>query len=361
MKIIDKYIYKEMILPIVFGISLFSFILLIDVLSEMMESLLVKKIPLWDIIEMVSYQLPPVFVITIPMGVLLGVMIAYGTLSNNTEIIAMESIGLGMRRFLIPAFVVGLGFSSLMFLLEEKIVPDSAANLEKITKKIAYTKPSLKIDEKIFIENIGDYSIYVNKMNNEANEAENLILFRKNPDLTYPEIIMARKTVWKNNNMIMEDADFYRIDNEGKKDLSGSFDRRIIPINTFLNLKSLKNKKRKELMGISEIKKEIAWRKEKDLVTINYEVEYHQKIALPVLTIILSFLGVMLSVKNSRSGKGVSFGVSLVIIFVYFMAINFGKTMARKGVVTPMVAIWTPGLVLLMFSLILFVMQMRRR
>ncbi len=361
MKLIDKYIYKEMILPVIFGTSLFTFIFLIDLLVEMMENILVKSIPALEVIEMISYYFPPILVQTIPMGVLLGVMLTYGGLSNNSEIIAIESIGIGIKRFLMPAFTLGLLVTGFVFFLEEKVVPDSYDKLVLITRKIAYKKPSLKIEEKIFIENIGDYSIYVNSMSEDGNSAENLIVFKKETDSAYPQVIVANKAKWENSNMILENANFYKINDKGEKELAGSFDRQIIPINSFFGNFNMGGKKKRSMMGISELKAEIADKKEKKMEYLQDEIEYHQKIAVPFSAMILAFLGVMLAVKNKRSGKGVSFGISLVIIFCYIMAINFGKLLANNRKIIPLMAMWYPNLLLIITSLILFIKQLRSR
>ena len=360
MRILDRYIYKEMAVPVIFGISMFTFIMLIDVLSEMMESVLVKKIPLLEVLELMSYYLPPLMVLTIPMGVLLGIMLAFGNLSSNSEVIAMESLGLGLHRFLVPPLIFGSVISLMLLFFQEKLVPNSMQRLEIATKRIAAKKPSLKIEEKVFIEDVGDYNIYINEIDETGDEASNLIIFNKPDDKLYPEIIFAKKTVWKNSNMVFQDAKFYSVNNSGEKDVEGSFEERAIPINSFFSVGKRKRKSL-EAMSISQLKKNIVERKERKEETINYEIEYYQKLALPPLAIIFSFLGVMLAMGNRRSGKGVSFGISLVIIFLYVMGITFGKGLAKDGVLSPMVAMWYPAITIFLISLILFVIKLRRR
>ncbi|OQY09855.1 MAG: hypothetical protein B6I28_02245 [Fusobacteriia bacterium 4572_132] len=361
MKIIDKYIYKEMFLPIIFGISLFTFIFLIDLLVEMMENILVKNIPPMDVLEMISYYFPPILIQTIPMGLLLGVMITYGNLSSTSELVALESIGIGIKRFLKPAFITGILVTGFIYFLEEMIVPDSYEKLSLITKKIAYKKPALKIEEKVFIEDIGEYNIYINKMDQENDVAKNLIVFKMEKDTQYPQIIMAKKAEWENSNMILSDAKFYKMDSKGEEKLRGSFDKQLIPINTFFGGFSKNKNKSKSMMGISELKNKLKILDKNKEEKISYEIEYYQKLATPLSAAILSFLGVMLSVKNNRSGKGVSFGISLVIIFLYMMGMNFGKMLAKKEILYPAIAMGYPNVLLIIISLILFIGQIRRR
>lgn len=360
MKIVDKYFYEEMGAPIIFGISLFTFIFLIDALVEMMENIIVKNVPIKDVLSLISYYFPPVLVQTIPMGLLLGIMISYGKLSGNSEIIALESMGISMTRFLRPALVLGILTMGFVFFLEEKVVPGSYTKFGILSKAIAYRKPAIKIEEKVFVEGIGDYNIYINKMDNELNEAKNLIVFKKESDTPFPEIIISKKAKWEKSDMVLENANFYNINSNGEKELSGSFEKQSIPINTFFGKFNINNKN-KSSMSITELRKEIIKRKKKKMNSLSYEIEYQQKLAIPISALILSFLGVLLSVKNNRNGKGVSFGISLVIIFFYIMGVNFGRLLIYNEVLPPIIGMWYPNFLLLLLSLILFYKQTRSR
>ena len=85
MKIIDKYIYKALILPSVFGISIFTFILIINVFIDIMEKLFTNDLPLLLVIDYFIYLVPGVLTQTIPMGAFLGVMLTYGNFSETTR------------------------------------------------------------------------------------------------------------------------------------------------------------------------------------------------------------------------------------------------------------------------------------
>lgn len=357
---IDRYILKSMMLPAFFGVSLFTFIFLIDVLVEMMEKIIVRNIPVSQVIEMVSYYLPPIIVNTMPMGIFLGVMMTYSTLSSNSEIVALESVGVGLGRVLRPALYFGFLSMLFIFFVSEKVIPSSYSKLAMLTQKIAMTKPTVQISEKVFVEGIGDYSIYINKIDDIKNEATNLIAFKKDDDKIYPEIIVSEKAKWKKENMILEKAKFYNISSSGEKELEGSFDKQIIPITTLMGDFTKDREKDKSMMGISEIYKEIKDRKKRGLETIKYEIEFNQMLAIPISAFILSILGVLLSVKHTRGGKGVSFGISLVIIFSYIMGVNLCRLLSNKEVLTPYISLWIPDILLLLVTIIVFIRKVRR-
>lgn len=360
MKKADRYILQSMVLPITFGISLFTFIFLIDVLVEMMEKIIVRNIPVMQVVEMVSYYLPPIVVNTMPMGIFLGVMMTYSTFSSNSEIVALESVGVGLGRVLRPAFYFGFISMLFIFFVSEKVIPNSYTKLALLTQKIAMTKPTVQITEKVFVEGIGDYSIYINKIDDVKNEASKLIALKKADDKIYPEIIIAEKARWRKENMILENAKFYNVSSSGEKELEGSFDKQLIPITTLMGDFTREREKDKSMMGISEIYKEIQMRKKRGLETLKYEIEFNQMLAVPVSALILAILGVLLSVKHTRGGKGVSFGISLVIIFLYIMGINLCRLLSNKEVLTPYIALWIPDILLIIVTLAVFIGKIRR-
>ena len=84
-------------------------------------------------------------------------------------------------------------------------------------------------------------------------------------------------------------------------------------------------------------------------------------IVIPLSAVLLATLGVLLSVSNARTGKGVSFGVSLVVIFLYIMGINLCRMLANKMVMPPYAAMWIPNIILIIFTIIMFIKKAGKR
>ena len=129
MKIIDKYIYNSLVLPTVFGISIFTFILMINALIEVMEKLFTNDLPLLTVLDYFLYIVPGVLTQTIPMGAFLGVMLVYGGLTETNEIIAMEGSGISLLRIIRPAFIFGLILTFIGLGLEIYVNPRALKNI----------------------------------------------------------------------------------------------------------------------------------------------------------------------------------------------------------------------------------------
>ncbi|MGL5350570.1 MAG: LptF/LptG family permease [Cetobacterium sp.] len=351
MKIIEKYILEDVKMPIIFGVSLFTFIFLIEIIVSLMENIIVKGISLIDVMRILSFYLPPILSQTIPMGVFLGVMITFSKFTRTSEATAMSSIGMSLKDILKPIIILASVITLFIFFLQESIIPRSFAKLEEITMKIAYENPVFQLKERILIDEVDEYSLYIDNIDRKTNEAQNVLIFQKDNKDIYPTILLGDKAYWKNVNMVLEDSKFYTFNSDGTLKLEGEFQEKKIPLSSYFQEISIEVKDI-EAMSIKDLFKGLK-NKEKN-EKIPYLVEINRKIAIPLSTVVLAVLGVLLSIGHHRSGKGASFGISLGVIFTYIVFLNVGMVMANKAIVSPYVGVWLPNLLLVGGTLLLY-------
>src|SRR5687767_5894616 len=108
MRIIDRYVIREVLWPFVIGLAVFTFILIIPFLIERAEMFISKGVSLWVVAQVMATLLPAALALTIPMSLLLGLLVAFGRLSADREFVAMQACGVSLVRLLRP-----VGFLSL--------------------------------------------------------------------------------------------------------------------------------------------------------------------------------------------------------------------------------------------------------
>jgi len=362
MKIIDKYLFNQLKMPVLFGISLFTFIFLIEMMVKMMESILVKRVPALDMLHLLTYYIPPILSQTIPMGFFLGVMITYNKLTSTSESVAMVSIGMSLNKILKVPFFMSIGIFFLTIFLQEKIIPESFVRAETLGIEIATETPSFQLTEKTFLENVGDYSIYIDTLDPKTNQAKDVVIFQKSEKDIYPNVMLADRTTWKNGAMTLEDATFYQLDEEGKEKLRGSFESQVHPLTSFLSDFDVEIKEidtMSVMMLLKNIKKMKANNSTLEEI-LPYRVELQKKLASPFSAVFLGILGVLFSLGHHRSGKSVSYGLSMIVIFIYITLFNVGIVLSSKGTVNPIVAIWFPNLLLGSLTGIMYIRKARR-
>lgn len=356
MKIINRYILSESKLPIAFGVSLFTFIFLIEIIVSMMESIIIKGISLIDVIRMLSFYLPMILSQTIPMGMFLGIMITFGKFTKNSESTAMNSIGLSLKDMIKPIAIMGVITTFFIFFLQESIIPRSFNKLQQLTIKIAYENPVFQLKDRVLIDDMSDYKMYIDKIDSKTKNAKNILIFINEEGEKYPTLVLGETARWQDAAMLIDNVDFYRFDKEGKESLRGNFEERKIPLSSYFQSVEMQVDEI-EGMGISQLTGEM---KGKDKAEkLPYIVEINKKIAIPLSTIMLSILGVLMSIGHHRSGKGVNYAAGIGVIFFYIVFLNIGMVMSYRGKVSPYFGIWFPNILLYIFTVMMYRKKVR--
>lgn len=143
-RLLDKYVLKELLYPFVFGIASFSSIFIASsMLFKIVQYITTYNAPLWTVARLFAYSLPQVINYTFPMSMLLATLMAFGKLSSSSEIVAMKSGGVSYYRIVAPVLVVGFVVSMFSVIWAEKVVPPCNAEQRRIlTQEIrGNTKP----------------------------------------------------------------------------------------------------------------------------------------------------------------------------------------------------------------------------
>src|SRR5712671_64181 len=96
MRIFDRYVVREVALPFLFSLVLLTFLLTIQPILRDAYPLIAKGLDVWVVAKVLIYLLPQALVLSIPMSVLLGLLIALGRLSADREFVAMQSCGVSI-------------------------------------------------------------------------------------------------------------------------------------------------------------------------------------------------------------------------------------------------------------------------
>lgn len=343
MKIIEKYILDELKMPVVMGISIFTFIFLIDIIVAMMENIIVRGISLIDTLRLLSFYLPPILAQTIPMGMFLGVMVTFSKFTRNSESIAIASMGMGIKKTLKPIVLMSGVATLFIFFLQESIIPQSFQKLQYLTIKIATENPVFQMEERVLIDDVDQFSIYIDEIERRDGIAKGVLFFQKEENSPFPIVLAGKEARWKNDALVISDAEFLKFDKNGKSDLFGEFREKSIPLSAYTKDMKLKITD-VETTGIRELMKNYS--EQSSSGKRAYEIEIHKKLAVPLSTILLAILGFLLSNGHHRSGKGTNFALSILVIFLYIVILNLGLVMAGRGKISVIPGVWSPNIIL---------------
>ena len=348
MKIIDKYILKRYL--VTFSVMLLMFIpigITIDV-SEKVNKMIEKKIPLKDILiyygDFTIYFANLLF----PIFLFLSIIWFTSKLANNTEIIAILSSGISFARFLRP-FIFGAVIVSIFALLMGFfLVPKASKGFNDFRyqnlKGNSQTRETSDIFRQINKDGKLEENIYVSNYNYVSQTGFNF---------TYEKII---------DNKLIEKVTASRIKfNEKTKDYTlYGYNKRIVGID---NDQITTNDKINvsynfepddltpviyvaETMTIGELNKFINKERARGNGNINtYLVVFYKKFSLPISAFILTIIAVAVSSMKRRGGMGINLAIGIVIAFTFIFFDKVFGTLAEKSSIPPFIAVWFPNLV----------------
>ena len=108
MKILSRYVFREILTSSLLATSLATFVIFLQSIGKLFE-LLVRSAKGPVVLQLFAYSLPPVLLLSIPFGVLVGILVGLGRLSGDNEMIAMRSSGVSTRVVVLPVLTFAFG------------------------------------------------------------------------------------------------------------------------------------------------------------------------------------------------------------------------------------------------------------
>lgn len=189
---LSLYTLREHLGPFVFGLVIFTFIMLMNQVARQFQSLAGKGLGATVIVEIFLLSVPLTIAVTIPMAVLVATMAAFGRLAGDNEITAMRANGVGFYQILMPTIIAALLLSVATIWFNDTILPESNHRLSRLMQDIQRTKPTVVLEEKRFNDptGLGDYRIEPDRLNRETNMMYGLRIFDMS-DLSVQRTIFA--------------------------------------------------------------------------------------------------------------------------------------------------------------------------
>ncbi|MBI2841339.1 MAG: LPS export ABC transporter permease LptG [Acidobacteria bacterium] len=369
MRLLDRYILKEVVAPCFLGFVVYTFTMVMDQILNLSELLVRKGATLSDVAHILLYFLPGITAFTLPMSVLVGLLIGLGRLSTDMEIVAMRASGISLYRLLRPVVLFcGAGWL-LSSGLSLYLAPWSNYRLMQILYRVAFTQAKEQIKPRVFNESIPNYVIYIQDIP-ATGESWKGVFICETQKPENPRIILAREGRFQIN---MEKRQAYV---ELKDGITHSFSRSSTNPENYEMTKfessaeevdasslfpQVEVQKRDREKDIRELFSSIREREPKREPTRSLWIEVHKKFALPFSCIVFGLLGLPLGIVNKKGGKSTGFVLSIGIILYYYILITTGEKFAEEGKIAPFLAIWAANITLAVAGLIFLVHSARER
>jgi lipopolysaccharide export system permease protein len=356
MKLVDRYLLRELVPPFLVGVLVFTFLLLMSQILRLMELIVNKGVPAGTILRLVLYLIPSILVLTIPMSVFLASVVTFGRFSAENELTALKTAGYSLLRLSFPVALFSLAAYALTSWLIITALPAGNQAFRLSMFEIVRTKASVGLREKVFNDDFADLVIYVNHIPASGNPVmEGIFISDARPEKRQPPgepltIIAARGRLISDpgSNRVV-----FRLEDGGIHALSPDFTtyQRVNFRTHDLQLglddnadENLSMPKGLREMTLGELRAKVEEYRKLGVQQWAPEVEIHKKFAIPFAALIFGFLGVAMGVLFRRGEKLVSFALSMVIAIVYYIFLLAGEPLGKQGRLTPFWAMWAANI-----------------
>ena len=359
--LIDRWLLGQIIPPMIFAISAFTVISLsIGVMFDLIRKIVEYGLPLFLALKVLFFSLPSFLVLSFPMAVLLSTLLAYGKLSSNSELLALKSLGIKTSRFISPAIALSIFMTGITFYFNDNLVPASNKMAEKTLRAgIGSSFGQEKARENIMFSRYGSRINASTKRPTKSNSKLTHIFYAQ----WYENNVMKNVTVLdfsREDFQKILKADFARFD---KKNTSWIFSEgsivTIAPSGQTTNIQFkeytypfiegpldlAKVPKDATDMTLKEaFKAEKLYKATGNLKEIRrIQVRIQEKFTLPCACLVFGLIGCSLGSKsNLRSSKSQGFGLSVILILIYYVMSFLFSSFGVKGLLNPIFAAWIP-------------------
>ena len=355
--LLDRWLVQELVGPLLFGIAAFTAVSLsVGVVFELVRRVAESGLPLLAALQVLMLRLPGFLVLSFPMATLMATLLAYSRLSGSSELTALRSIGVSTRRMVVPGLLIALAMTLLTFVFNDMIVPQ--ANLEA-TNSLERALGKALTTEK------GNNVLYSRFGRAKSLEGETV---RQLTHLFYSRKYLAgqmldvtlidfsrvgqrqmlnaetgrwneEKSMWEFNN-----GRIVNIDEKTGTTTSANFDRYYYPLSRDpLEVAKLPTDPGTMTVGQARRAERLLREAGNAKESRRMRVRIQEKFAFPAICLVFGLIGSSLGVRpHSRTSRSQGFGISVLLIFGYYLMSFIFSSLGITGTLPPFLAAWLP-------------------
>ncbi|ERN42509.1 putative permease [Rubidibacter lacunae KORDI 51-2] len=355
--VLDRYIARELVMPFLFGVGAFTSVgIAIGSVFELVSLVAESGLSLWVAARIFVLRMPQFLAYSFPMATLLSALITYSRMASDSEVVALRSAGISIYRLVAPALAFSLAVTGATFVFNEFVVP--AANYEAsiaLERALGREKPPFRQENILYTEyddvrDPGGHKrdvlvrlFYAEQFDGDLMH-DLVVIDRSHEGIN--QIVDATSATWnpQKNSWDFYDGTLYAVNSDASLRNVVRFDHQTLNLprqpfdlaergRDYGEMNILQS--REYLNTIREGGSERRVRK--------LRVRIQQKIAFPFICLVFGVVGAALGTNPHRTGRATGFGISIIVIFTYYLTSFVTGAMGQLGILTPLSSAWIPN------------------
>jgi len=363
MKIIDRYVGQSVLLTTFLGVVVLSLVLVLgNIFKELLDVLINNPdVPVATVLFFMALVLPFSLTFTIPWGFLTAMLLVFGRISADNELVALKSNGVSVPRLCVPVFVLAGVLTLICFWINIEVAPKAEQAMNRAIVDIATSNPSSLFRADEVVDKFPDRRVYVG--GKSGNKLFNVIVFEMNDENQPTKMVYAKEGLLTpdaaNSRLLLRlfNARFEQRDESAPNDFSKIqqgivMKEGVFPISLEKFFKEFRSDRRLSSYTLPELIGFLA-KGAGDQETAAL-VELNKRFAVSLACAAFALISIPLGITAHRKETSVGFALSLVVAFTYFFFIIMADTFRDTPSAYPSVLIWIPNVLFLTLGSYLF-------
>ncbi len=351
MGLLGRTIFREAAAATFLGTVLFTFVLFLRSIGQIAELLVRSSAAPSTVAYLSALALPPTLVFTVPIGVLVGVLLAFSRMSSDGEITAMRAAGMPGLRVLGPVAALALTGTLLTAACSLWLTPWSIRETYRILNRLATEQLTAEIEPRVFQEQFPNTILFVaDVIPGTVVHWKNVFIADLNPSAQRsagaPEAGDGPVVTVASEAVAVPDASRNRIQ---LSLIDASTHQAGKNPGEYINMTFPKGDQVLEAQPPGE-RRARPFRETDTLPLLGHvrdsvdaRIELHQRLALPFACLLLAAVGVPLGISSRKAGKSAAVATAVFLAFLYWIGLISLIGQAQLGTLPVAVAVWTPN------------------
>jgi LPS export ABC transporter permease LptG/LPS export ABC transporter permease LptF len=347
MRILTRYILKEISSHSLLGLLVFTFSIFIPRLGHLLELVVRHSLPLPSMITLFALPIPGILILTVPMAVLVGTLIGLSRMAADGEVIAARASGIGLFQFVKPVLIFAFAGWALTLWMSLFLSPQAVRKLNRMETGLKASQAPYELQPRVFIEQFPNLLLYLEDVTGSRFRWRGVFI----ADTTQRD--QVKVTLAESGVLVNEAANqrlvihlaqgmTHEIEPQNPAQYSVvSFTDTDIPVPLDHGASPGGESQSPQLLSVEQLLKQTHSPRERQAAL----VELHYRFALPVASVVLALVGMALGLSTRKGGKALGFILAILLVFVYYIIMVFGLSFSKQGRLPPAIGLWLANVI----------------
>lgn len=353
MNLIDRYVGKSVFITALYGVVVLSVVLVLgNIFKELLDLLINRDVPLSYVLLFMLYVLPFSLTFTVPWGFLTAVLLIFGRMSADNEMIALRACGVSLLRICLPVLVVAIGLSLFTFWINARVAPQAEMAMRQSVVEMARSNPSALFVPDEVVDEFQGKKIFVG--GKEGDDLSDVTVIEQDEGGHVQQIIHAKRGRIEADEesgeimLTLEDTRFEQRNAANVQDLSAirhGISVSQATVNIPLDDLVTQNMRRRPLRSytLGELYGYLDEMQGTDKET-TARLQISKRYSMSLACVAFALIAMPLGVTAQRKETSVGFAISLALAFAYFFFVVLADMLRHDAAAFPYLLVWVPNI-----------------